>query len=251
MFDPAKYATATLVARSELSEDLWTIRIKADCDLPFRPGQYVTLGLPINGRMIERPYSIVSSPEEDSIELFIERVPEGEFSVPLYEIQVGGETAVRKRCKGLFLRDAPVEGRHHVLVSTVTGIAPFVSFVRILRARQERGEWTPTHRVLVLQGASYARELGYSDEMRRHAQEVDWLDFVPTISRPWEEPEWNGEVGRAEDVLRKHMDSLGMRPEETGVYLCGNPEMIANARGICRRAGFDDKNVHEEQYWPE
>lgn len=249
--DPAKYATATIVSRTEIAEDLWTIRIAADCELPFRPGQYVTLGLPVDGRIIERPYSICSSPEEPEIELFIERVPEGELSVPLYDLAVGDELAVRRRCKGLFLRNTPVPGHDSVFVATVTGIAPFVSIVRLLRDRQKRGDWTPEGRVAVILGASFPGELGYRHEMEKLAAELDWLTFVPTISRPWDDPEWPGETGRVEDVLRKHVDGLGFERGRTSVYLCGNPQMIHNARAIMRRAGLPDTDIHEEQYWPD
>src|ERR1700694_1942666 len=108
MIDPDKYASATVVARRDPAPDLWIIRIRTNMELPYRPGQYVTVGLQSNGRIIERPYSICSSPVEDEIELFIERVPEGELSDPLFALGVGGELMVRRRTKGLFLRDAPV-----------------------------------------------------------------------------------------------------------------------------------------------
>jgi ferredoxin-NADP reductase len=77
VIDPQKYASATITARRDLAPDLWVIRMRPEVELPFRPGQYVTIGLPLNGRVIERPYSICSSPAEEDIELFIERVPEG------------------------------------------------------------------------------------------------------------------------------------------------------------------------------
>ena len=251
MIDTDKYATATLVSRRDLAPDLWVVRIRPDIDLPFRPGQYVTLGLQLDGRIVERPYSIASDPEEAEIELFIERVPEGELSAPLHDLPVGDTTLVRKRCKGLFLKDAPAVDQAHLFVATVTGIAPFVSMIRSLRRRLAAGEWTADHPVVVLQGAAVSAELGYEEELRAHAAECDWITYVPTISRPWEEPEWSGETGRVEDVLRKYADAAGLRPGYGAVFLCGNPGMITNARGIMKRHGFDDKAVREEQYWPD
>jgi ferredoxin--NADP+ reductase len=251
MIDTEKYATATVVARRDLATDLWVVRIKPDCELPFRPGQYVTLGLEIDGHIVERPYSIASDPAEGEIELFIERVPEGELSAPLHEVPIGETTLARRRCKGLFLKDAPVEGRPHVFVATVTGIAPFVSILRSLRRRAAAGEWVPDQPVLALQGASRSEELGYADELRKLDAECPWFTYIPTISRPWDEPGWEGETGRVEDVLRKHADATGMSPGLGAIYLCGNPEMIANSRGIMRRRGFTDKEIREEQYWPD
>jgi ferredoxin--NADP+ reductase len=250
MMDQDKYATATVVSRRDPAPDLWIIRIRTDVELPYRPGQYVTVGLPSNGRVIERPYSICSSPLEDEIELFVERVPGGELSDPLFALGVGGEMVVRKRTKGLFLREAPLVDEPHLFVATVTGIAPFVSLLRTLVTRARAGEWRPVP-VIALQGAARSEELGYADELTALAQAFDWFTYVPTVSRPCEDPEWRGEWGRVEDVMRKHADAAGIRPGNGGIFLCGHPGMISGARAIMRRAGFDNKAIREEQYWPD
>ena len=171
MMDPEKYAAATVVSRRDPAPDLWIIRIRPKIELPYRPGQYVTVGLQSNGRVIERPYSICSSPLENEIELFIERVPEGELSDPLFALGVGGEVIVRRRTKGLFLRDAPLLDEPHLFVATVTGIAPFVSLLRTLASRARAGEWTPVP-VVTLQGAARSVELGYADELVAHGPRV-------------------------------------------------------------------------------
>ena len=248
MIDTDKYASAVITSRRDLAPDLWVIRIKPDMELPFRPGQYVTIGLPRNGKVIERPYSICSSPTEQEIELFIERVPDGELSDPLFELHVGSEMVVRKRTKGLFLKEAPVDVPH-MLVATVTGIAPFVSFLRTLVERDRAGTWTPVP-IAALHGASRSEELGYYDELRMLDADFPWFTYLPTVSRPWDDPEWEGETGRVEDVLRKHADAM-MRPGHGAVFLCGHPVMISNSRALMRRRGFDDKEIREEQYWPD
>ncbi len=249
MIDSDKYAFARVVSRRDPAPDLWIVRIRPEAELPYRPGQYVTVGLPSDGRIIERPYSICSSPMEEEIELFIERVPDGELSDPLFSLGVGGELIVRRRTKGLFLRDAPLDVPQ-LFVATVTGIAPFVSLLRTLVARARAGEWTPVP-VVTLQGAARSEELGYADELTALAAEFDWFSYVPTVSRPWEDPEWSGERGRVEDVVRKYADEAGIRPGNGGIFLCGHPGMISGARAIMRRGGFDDKAIREEQYWPD
>ncbi|MHB8719673.1 MAG: FAD-binding oxidoreductase [Candidatus Dormibacteria bacterium] len=251
MFDSDKYARAEIVSRRDITDELWVLRVRPDIELPFRPGQYVTLGMELNGRIIERPYSIASDPQEPEIELFIERVDEGELSAPLHGLAPGDSTLVRRRCKGLFLKDAPVPDQPLLFVSTVTGVAPFVSLLRALRRRQAAGEWSAEHPVIILQGAATSAELGYESELRRHDSELDWFTYVPTVSRPWDDPEWTGETGRVEDVLRKHSDAAGLHPGYGAIYLCGNPGMISNARGTMRRRGFADKEIREEQYWPD
>jgi ferredoxin--NADP+ reductase len=249
--DPVKFGTARIVSRRDFGDGLWVMRLTTDFELGYRPGQYCTLALPIGGRLVERPYSICSSPEEGEIELFVERVPTGELTVPLHRLGVGAELPVRRRCKGLFLRDAPVAGQAHLFVATVTGIAPFLSCIRTLLRRLERGEWSPAGRVVLLHGASVSAEFGYLDEMRELAQRFDWFEYIPTISRPWLDLEWTGERGRVEDVARKHADRLELRPGTATAFICGNPQMIDNVKGALIRAGHDSGSVHEEQYWPE
>lgn len=171
--------------------------------------------------------------------------------MPLYELGVGDSVLMRKRCKGIFLREAPKDVEPHLLVSTVTGIAPFVSFVRTLQRRRHSGEWDGGFPVIALQGASRSPELGYAQEMEELTQAAEWFSYVPTVSRPHEDTEWKGEVGRVEDVLRKYADKSGLKPGHGIVYLCGNPEMISNCRSVLRRAGFAESQIQEEQYWPE
>ncbi len=60
-----------------------------------------------------------------------------------------------------------------------------------------------------------------------------------------------GEVGRVEDVLRKHMDAAGFTAEDAAAYTCGHPQMIDKAQGIFQRARFADEYVHEEKYFVE
>jgi ferredoxin--NADP+ reductase len=249
--DPTKFGTARIASRRDFGDGLWVMRLTTDFELSYRPGQYCTLALPLGGRLIERPYSICSSPEEDEIELFIERVPEGELTVPLHALGVGAELPVRRRCKGLFLRDAPVEGQAHLFVATVTGIAPFLACIRTLLRRIDRGEWSPAGRMVLLHGASVSVEFGYLEEMRALAEGHDWFEYIPTISRPWLDPGWSGERGRVEDVVRKHADRLELRPGTASAFICGNPQMIDNVKGALIRAGHDSGSVHEEQYWPE
>jgi ferredoxin/flavodoxin---NADP+ reductase len=249
--DDEKFAGGVLTSRRDLSDDLWIIKVRPACDLAFRPGQYATIGVPVDGKLIERPYSIVSSPEEAELELFIELVPEGDLTPHLYRLAEGAEVVLRRKTKGLFLRGAPIETEDHLCVATVTGIAPFVSMLRTLARRFRDREWTSDRRIVLLLGASRSWEFGYIDEMRALSEAVPWFKFVPTVSRPWEDPEWPGETGRVEDVLRKWADTLEIEPGSAGVYLCGHPQMIANARGIMRRRGFAEKDIREEQYWPE
>lgn len=251
MFDPAKYAHVTVVDRREVDPHLWVVRVRPDIELAFRPGQYITLGMPNNDHVIERPYSIASAPEEPEIELFLERVPGGELSEPLHRLKVGSELLVRKRPKGLFLKNAPVPDHAHLLVATVTGVAPYVSMLRVLAGQWRAGELPGAQQMTLLHGASSADELGYVEELRALDAECPWFRYVPTVSRPWDNPGWEGETGRVEDILRKYADGDGMEPGSSSVFTCGHPEMIHKTHQIMTRRGYSKESIHEEQYWPE
>ncbi|MGH9455641.1 MAG: ferredoxin--NADP reductase, partial [Terriglobia bacterium] len=197
---------------------------------------------------VERAYSIVSSPSEETIEFFFELVPQGELTPLLYKLQVGHAMLMRRQAKGLFLLDTKSGHSQHFLVCTVTGVAPFVSMARQLAL--DEGEGKPVNLSLVLlQAASRSWEFAYRDELEDLARRVAWFQYVPSVSRPWEDAAWQGEVGRAEDLLRKYLDSLCLDPGETTAYLCGHPGMIENAHGILARRGFIKGSVKEEQYW--
>ena len=246
-----KFYRARIIERKDFSSDLWRIRVDPGGEFHYAPGQYATLGVHSPSKHVERPYSIVSSPEEPELELFIELVPEGELTPHLYHLAEGAEVVVRRKTKGLFLRGAPVDAEDHLFAATVTGIAPFCSMLRTLVRRWRDQEWKTERRLILLLGASRSYEFGYLEEMNALAAEVPWFEFVPTVSRPWEDAEWPGETGRVEDILRKYADAYGVKPGSAGVYLCGHPQMIANARGIMLRRGFSDKEIREEQYWPD
>jgi NAD(P)H-flavin reductase len=73
---------------------------------------------------------------------------------------------------------------------------------------------------------------------------------VATVSRPKESPEWDGFTGRVETIVADQMDGLGLTPENTTVYLCGNPEMISAVDEIATERGFPPEQIRKELYWP-
>jgi ferredoxin/flavodoxin---NADP+ reductase len=243
-----KFYAAQIVQRREIAEDLWSIRVRAPAEIPFLPGQYATLGVLAPNKHIERPYSIVSSPYEAELEFFFELVPRGELTPALHKLQVGDELTIRKGAKGRFTLDRAVH-KNHLLLCTVTGVAPFVSFIRTLHTDARQNKFPEGHRLFLLEGASRSWEFGYTEEIKRVADEVPWLEYVRTVSRPWEDRNWSGEVGRVEDVVRKYTDLWKLTPETTSAYLCGHPKMIENSSGILARRGWAKEHVKQEIYF--
>jgi ferredoxin/flavodoxin---NADP+ reductase len=244
-----KFYRAKITKREDFAPELWMIRIRAGGEFKFAPGQYATLGVEGSAKRLERPYSIVSSPYEDEIEFFFELVPQGELTPELYKLQLGDELLMRKIPKGRFTLDTKSGRTQHLLVCTVTGIAPFVSYVRSLFRNWEDGKFAGEQKLYLLNGASRSWEFGYREELQRFAAQVPWLTYVPTISRPWDDEKWSGEVGRVDDLMRKYADAWGLNGVNTVAYLCGHPEMIEHGKGILKRFGFPKEAVKEEIYW--
>jgi ferredoxin--NADP+ reductase len=246
-----KHLSARIVERRDLSPDLWLLRLEPGAPFKFLAGQYATLGIERNGKKIERPYSIVSSPYEQTLEFFVELVPHGEFTPLLHMLKQGDTLLCRKIAKGRFTLDLRSGRTQHLLVSTVTGIAPFVSYVRTLYRDWKAGDplMPGNHKLYCLQGASRSWEFGYREELEHYAAEVPWFHYVATVSRLWEDENWKGETGRVDDLLRKYAGSWELRPESTTAYLCGHPSMVENVRGILQRAGWKKDAMFEELYF--
>jgi ferredoxin--NADP+ reductase len=244
-----KFYRAKITKRVDVAPDLWSIRIDPGGEFHYQPGQYATLGIEGSGKRLERPYSIVSSPYENEIEFFFELVPHGVLTPELHKLDTGSELLMRKVAKGRFTMDLGGARKNHLLVSTVTGLAPFVSYVRTLSADQQQGKFPEGHRLFLINGASRSWEFGYHQEVEKIASESPWLTYVPTVSRPWEDPDWKGEVGRVDDLVRKYADQWGLSPDNTVAYLCGHPEMIEHGKGILKRRGFPKEAMKEEVYW--
>jgi ferredoxin--NADP+ reductase len=247
--EPDAFTHATITTRVDISNDLWRIRADPGGQFPFTAGQYATLGVPRAQGLAERAYSIVSSPHERELEFFFELVSDGETTPLLHRLKAGDVLTIRRRAKGRFLLDRTSGRTNHLLLCTVTGIAPFVSYARMLKKEWDEGAFKGDHRLFLIQGASRVIEFGYQDEIERLAHAVPWLTYVPTISRPWDEPGWGGETGRVDDVIRKYTDRWSLDNQNTTAYLCGHPEMIAHGKAILHRHGWEKDALKEESYF--
>jgi ferredoxin--NADP+ reductase len=244
----SKHLKGRITSRRNVSSTLWVITVRPEKPIPFIPGQYVTIGLAGDSKIVERPYSLASSPREPELEFFVELVVGGEFTPLLYGVPVGGEVYLRPAAKGRFVYDDQSGRLNHLMIATLTGVAPFVSMVRDFVARAKTGERF-SDRIVLLHAASMAGELAYDRELKAIVKEQSWFHYVPTISRIWLDPDWHGERGRVEDIVRKYQDSFGFRPANATAYVCGSPNLIENVRALLNRAGFAPEAIREEMFW--
>ncbi len=243
-----RFTTCEITRREDLTEDLWKIWIKPAQPFNFKPGQYCTIG----AEGIERPYSIVSSPDEPEIELFIELVPppDGNLTPVLFDLSVGTELTLRPRAKGIFVFKP--EFKNHVMVGTVTGIVPYVSMLRKFLNDPEWNADAPVsrenYRFYILEGASYLDEFGYDDELSNIADAHENIEFFSSVSRPDEERnrDWQGPKGRINTLVQDFVNSRNLEPSETVIYACGHPGMIEDVK---ERYAGTEYHFEEERFW--
>ena len=235
-----KFMWAKLTKKEQLTEDLWKMWLKPEEKFDFKPGQYCTIG----SGGIERAYSIASSPDEDQIELFIELVPppDGNLTPLLNELNVGDTVTMRLRAKGIFVLKP--EFKNHVMVGTVTGVAPYVSMMRKHLKESESSD----KNFIILEGASYLDEFGYDEELMSLDKSNNNVTFEASVSRPDEErnDSWTGYKGRVNNILLDRLDEWGLNPSETIVYACGHPGMIEDVKEKLENSNY---TFLEERFW--
>jgi ferredoxin--NADP+ reductase len=231
------------------TDDLACFWVRFDGEpTPFEPGQYMTTGVFADGKLLQRPYSVASSPSVAGVEgyeLYVKLVPVIRFTTALWRLPLGHRMRMIGP-KGRFLLE-PDDDRTHLYVSTGTGIAPFISMMR-----QTLADGRP-RRTILLNGCSHADELGYRDELESWERDGGYpVRYVPTVSRPADSRNagWSGRTGRVESVIASVCKDLRLQPEKTVVYICGNPDMILNVERILMDRGFPEFHVKKELYWP-
>ena len=208
----------------------------------------MTIGVFVDGKIVQRPYSVASPPlaaGSTGYEFYLRLVQGGTFTPVLWDLPTGQRMRMIGP-KGKFLLE-PDDDRTHLFISSGTGNAPFVSMMRQMLA-----DGTP-RRAVFINGVSHVRDLGYRELLEGWESSGEYpVTFVPTISRPTDPSNagWTGRTGRAESVVAPVFADLGLRPDDTIAYLCGNPDMILAAEETLLGLGLPETAVKKELYWP-
>jgi ferredoxin--NADP+ reductase len=237
----------------------------------FRAGQYLVLGLPGSAprdplsdpedppadpaKLIRRAYSIASSSlSKNELEFYVTLVRSGALTPRLFALKPGDKVWLSNKPVGMFTLDQIPHDKHVVMIATGTGLAPYMSMLRTHLGN------SANRRYAALVGARHSWDIAYSAElntMQRLSPRFTWL---PTVSRPAEEPvPWGGEAGHVQDVWRSgrlaERWGVAPTPENTHVFLCGAPAMIDDMTALLAADGFtpDERGkpgqVHAERYW--
>jgi len=211
----------------------------------FKPGQFVTLDLPIHEKPNKRwrSYSIASWPDGTNVfELCIVFLEGGAGTTYLFnEIKEGSEITLRGPV-GVFTLPEVIE-KDLYLVCTGTGIAPFRSMLHHISIHN-----IPHRDIYLIFGTRKRENLLYYDELRTLTEDIPHLHYIPTLSRE----EWEGKSGYVhqvyEDLIKDKRRATGINDCPASFYLCGWKDMIDEAKKRIIELGYDRKCIHQELY---
>jgi glycine betaine catabolism B len=203
----------------------------------FKPGQFITLDLPIHEKPNKRwrSYSIASWPDGTNvIELVIVLLESGQGTPYLFnEVKVGSELTFRGP-QGVFTLPDNIE-KDMFFICTGTGIAPFRSMLNYIALHN-----VPHKNLYLIFGCRHQCNLLYYDEMLRLEKEIPNFRYLPTLSRE----EWEGRKGYVHTIY----EELTKEKPPAEFMLCGWKNMIDEAKQRIQAMGYERKSIHQELY---
>ena len=148
---------ASVVENRRWNERLCSLRVSAEQLPEFRAGQFLRLGLLVEGQMLARAYSLVNAPGEAEAEFYFNKVPDGPLSPRLHELQQGDRLWLSKMVAGFLTLDDIPPGKRLWMLATGTALGPFLS---ILKTEQV---WQQYQQVILVHGVRSTDELTYRD----------------------------------------------------------------------------------------
>jgi ferredoxin--NADP+ reductase len=237
----AMYTTERVIAVRHWSDSLFSFRTTRSAGLRFDNGQFVMLGLDIDGgRRLVRAYSIASANHEDHLEFYSIKVPDGPLTSRLRHIRPGSVVSVSGKPTGtLVVRDLR-SGRRLFLLATGTGVAPFMGIVKDPETYERFAE------VFLVRGARTVDGLGYADavleELRRDPYLGDLAgaqlhDFATVTREPYRH---RGRITTLIDsgALWAGLGVPALDPAADRVMICGNMRMIDDLTVLLESRGF-------------
>jgi ferredoxin--NADP+ reductase len=227
------------------TDKLFTFTTTRDPALRFSNGHFTMIGLRVNNKPLLRAYSIVSPNYEEHLEFLSIKVPDGPLTSRLQHVQVGDPIIVGRKPTGTLLVDYLLPGKRLYLLSTGTGLAPFMSVIRDPET-YERFE-----KVILVHGVRKADELAYHDLVTEHLPQHEFLGdmiakqllYYPTVTR-----ESYKNMGRITDLMAKgklfkdlHLPDLDR--ENDRVMICGSPHMLKDLKHMLEGRGFKEGNT--------
>jgi ferredoxin/flavodoxin---NADP+ reductase len=222
------------------NEALFSFTTTRDVNLRFENGHFVMLGLMIGGRPLLRAYSIASANYEECLEFLSIKVPHGSLTSQLQNIRPGDEVLVSRKPTGSLLLHDLKPGKRLYLLSSGTGLAPFMSIIKDPET-YERFE-----KIILVHGVRFRSELAYRDfiewDLTNHEylgdQVREKLVYFPTVTR--ERFRYEGRVTELIETGRLFTDLNlpPLDPECDRVMICGSPVMLGDLCAMLNARGF-------------
>lgn len=234
------YNTETVLSVHHWNDTLFSFRCTRSPALRFTSGQFVMIGLEVDGRPLTRAYSIASASHEENLEFFSIKVENGPLTSRLQHLKVGDPILISKKPTGtLVLRDLK-PGKRLFMFATGTGLAPFMSLIH------EPETYERFEQVILIHGVRWTSELAYHDYIEQDLRDHEYLGdmireqliYYPTVTR---EPFRN--EGRQTDLIisGKLFEDLGiepLNPETDRGMICGSPAMLKEISAMLDGYGF-------------
>ena len=206
----------------------------------FHAGEFVMIGLTVDGKNILRAYSIVSPPWSEELEFLSIKIQDGELTSRLQHIQVGDEVVIAPKSTGTLRNDAVLKGGELWLLSTGTGLAPFMSLVRDLETLET---WSKIH---VVHSVRHSEDLAYyvdlSTAFKDHPQDGELHDMVTVVL------DYKTILTGQGDTRITTQLAAGELPIDVvqdKVMLCGNIEFNQQVAGWCKQHGMKEGSLRE------
>ncbi|GAB3462618.1 ferredoxin-NADP reductase [Azotobacter salinestris] len=210
------------------NDTLFSFKTTRNPGLRFENGQFVMIGLEVEGRPLMRAYSIASPNYEEHLEFFSIKVQNGPLTSRLQHLKEGDELMVSRKPTGTLVTGDLLPGKHLYMLSTGTGLAPFMSLI------QDPEVYERFEKVVLIHGVRQVSELAYQQFITEHLPQNEYfgdavrekLIYYPTVTR---EPYRN--QGRLTDLMRngKLFEDIGLpplNPQDDRAMICGSPSML-------------------------
>lgn len=232
----------TVLAVTHYTDFLFSFRLSRPAGFRFRSGEFVMLGLEVDGKPLMRAYSIASPNWDEELEFFSIKVPDGPLTSRLQTVKPGDRVLLGRKPVGTLVLDALKPGKNLYLFSTGTGFAPFASVIR------DPETYEKFERVIVTHTCREAAELDYGKwtvgKMMEHEFLGELADgklyYFESVTR---EPYFRN--GRITTFIENGtlFETLGLPPldpEGDRAMICGSTAMIRDVRALLVTAGLTE-----------
>jgi ferredoxin--NADP+ reductase len=246
----ADWLKANVVEKTQWNERLFSLRMQPGLS-DFIAGQFVRVGIDVDGERIARPYSLVSKPGDDSLEIYFNIVPEGPLTSHLAGLEAGDEIFVTAKANGFLTIDEVPQSRHLWLLATGTGVGPFLS---ILKTQQP---WQRFEKIVLAYSARSISELCYQQLISElQLQNPQQFIYAPFVTREAMTGAIQQRIPQSiEDGSLEQQTGLIINEKDSHVMMCGNSEMISSVteclekRGMRKHRRREPGHITTEKYY--